>query len=66
MYSVCNQYVIIHVSALIAALSCLCGAVSLGLPLFSAVVSAACLVVLGYGLALAPKPQTASDGDAKP
>ena len=32
--------------------------VSLGLPLLSALFSAACLVVLGYGVALAPKPQT--------
>jgi len=33
--------------------------VSLGLPIISALVSAACLVVLGYGLALAPQPETA-------
>jgi len=33
--------------------------VNLALPVLSAIVSGACLVVLGYGLALAPKPQTA-------
>jgi len=33
--------------------------VNLALPVLSALVSGACLVVLGYGLALAPKPQTA-------
>ncbi len=32
--------------------------VAVVLPLLSAIVSAGCLVVLGYGLALAPKPQT--------
>ena len=39
--------------------------VSLGLPLFSAALSAACLVVLGYGLALAPQPETAKTEVAK-
>jgi len=34
-------------------------AVNLVLPVLSAILSGACLVVLGYGLALAPKPQTA-------
>jgi len=33
--------------------------VAIGLPIISALISAACLVVLGYGLALAPKPETA-------
>ena len=33
--------------------------VNLALPVFSSLVSGACLVVLGYGLALAPKPETA-------
>ena len=33
--------------------------VNLILPVLSALVSGACLVVLGYGLALAPKPETA-------
>ena len=37
--------------------------VNLALPVLSAIVSGLCLVVLGYGLALAPKPQTA---EAKP
>ena len=35
--------------------------VSLFLPLFSATISAACLAVLGYGLALAPQPETSKD-----
>jgi hypothetical protein len=39
--------------------------VSLGLPLFSAAISAACLAVLGYGLALAPQPETAKADPAK-
>jgi len=38
--------------------------VSLGLPIVSALVSAACLVVLGYGVALAPKPQTSLPSEA--
>ena len=39
--------------------------VSLGLPLFSATISAACLVVLGYGLALAPQPETSKEAPGK-
>lgn len=35
--------------------------VNLVLPVLSALVSGACLVVLGYGLALAPKPETAKE-----